>query len=373
MDRRKFIETGIGLGALAIAEGALGRGFAQGGIGGSLKAAGAGCGINVGACVNRSKLQSLPGFQQFFIANFNLLTPEGEMKFGPIHPQPTQYNFTDADWLVGFCQSNRIGVHGHNLCANSGNPDWLKSTLTPGNAEQILVQHIQTVAGRYAGKIDSWDVVNEPIGVWFNRPDGLYDGPWTQALGPRYLDIAFHATADTDPAAQRVLNVHHVEHADKDSDRARAATLNLVEAMLKRGVPIQAVGIESHIAAGKPWDPRVTGTFINNMRQLGVQILITELDVLDSQVQGDIATRDKAVADFYANYLTTVIPAGHVQKVIFWSPTDKNNWMEYMKSNPLFTRNDNDQTHRPGLLDVSGNPKAAYSAVSWALQNGCHR
>lgn len=371
MNRRKFIHTGLGVVALEAMRG-LSKANAQAATI-TPRQAGAQCGVKVGAAISRGKLQNAPGFKPLFLANFNLLTPEGELKWGAVHPAAETYNFTDADWLLAFCQQNGIGMRGHNLCWNTANPAWVNATVNASNARQILEQHIQTVAGRYAGKIDSWDVVNEPIGVWFNRPDGLYTGPWLNALGPEYIDVAFQKTAQVDPNALRVLNIHNVDHADKDSERTRQASLNLVSQLKSRNVPIQAVGLESHLDAGRPWDPDVTRKFIGALRGYGVQVFITELDVNDTMVNGDIPTRDKAVADLYYNYILTVMREAHSDRLVFWTLSDKANWMDYLSTAPRWQRKDGTTKHRPGLVDENLQPKVDYSAVVDALQKVCHQ
>jgi endo-1,4-beta-xylanase len=370
MNRRKFINLGLGAAALEI-----GRGFTQANAQVATmtpKQAGGQCGIKVGSAIAKVQLDKIPGLKGLFAKNFNLLTPNGELKWYAVHPAPDTYNFADADYLSLYCQQNGIGLRGHNLCWNTGNPPWVTNTVNASNARQILEQHIQTVAGHFVGKINSWDVVNEPIGIWFNRPDGLYTGPWLNALGPEYIDIAFQKTKEVDPVPLRVLNIHNVDHADGDSDKARQAAINLVRNLMSRKVPIQAVGLESHLDAGRPWDPEVTKRFVATLAGFGLEVFITELDVNDTRVAGDARTRDKAVADLYYNYLLTVLKATHSDRLVFWSFTDKSNWMDYVKGSPRWVRADGDPHHRPGLFDENMQPKMAYSAVVDAIQQACH-
>ena len=44
---------------------------------------------------------------------FNQLEPENAMKFGPVHPGPTTYDFDPADALVNFAKANNMAVRGH--------------------------------------------------------------------------------------------------------------------------------------------------------------------------------------------------------------------------------------------------------------------
>ena len=196
-------------------------------------------------------------------------------------------------------------------CAGMQRTHGDSGALTPANAQQILTSHISTVMKRYTGKITSYDVVNEPIATWLGRPDGLYTGPWLTALGPDYIEIAFHAALDADPSALRVLNTAHVEQKGKGDDLARSKTLDLVRDLVKRGVPIQAVGLESHLyGAVNSGTDKNRDAFIAGLRDLGLKILITELDVNDTEISGSAATRDQAIATCYSDYLRSILPAG---------------------------------------------------------------
>ena len=369
MKRRHFLLSSLRLAALAALRPVAGR-MAFAAKPDSLKALGAPCGLKIGVQAEKGPLQN-PSFAQSITTNFNLLTPGNELKWPRIRPTPDTYNFADGDWMVNFAQKNGMLVHGHNLCWNAptANPAWFSSTLTRQNARQYLTDHITRVMTHYKGQIDSWDVVNEPIVPWSKRPDGLYPGIWVDLLGPEYIDIAFHAAAAADSNALRVLNIYDVEQGIADHDKGRANNLQLLQQCLQRGVPIQAIGIESHLDASQPQGGESLTRFLQQVRALGLKVLITELDVNDSQIQGDVPSRDAAVAKYYADYLANVVSAGKVNQLIFWSATDKGNWLNSMKA-PAFQRADG-SLHRPGLLDTNLMQKPAYHAVAAAISNIC--
>lgn len=373
MDRRRFVKTVLSFGATTAISSAVGPGIYRVKAGQqppSLKQLGAPCGLRIGSAISQAQLQEFPGFSSFFTSNFNLLTPTNEMKWTALHPAPDRYDFGAADLIVNFAQTNGIAIHGHNLCWNTENPAWVARALTKSNAKNILRDHIQTVMTRYKGKMDSWDVVNEPIGTWFNRPDGLYVGPWVDALGPEYIEAAFSMAAEVDSKPLRILNVHNVEHGDPDSGRTRQATVNLVTRLVNNHVPIQAVGIESHLDAWRPIDTTALTTFVKTLRDLGLQALVTEFDVNDAKIAGGIATRDQAVANCYRQYISAFYAAaGTPNRLILWSPTDRSNWMNYIHGIPRWQRDDGDRTHRPGILDENMNPKPSFFALASAIQS----
>jgi len=327
----------------------------------------ASCGGLIGTQAERRVLDQNSALSAYIRENVSILTPGNDMKWSVLRPSADSFQFGNADWVVNFCQKNGIAVHGHNLAWNSENPSWLNAPMGRAQGIELLTKHIQTVVGRYRGKIDSWDVVNEPVAVWNNRPDGLRNGPWISSIGPDYIDIAFHATAQTDPGALRVLNLNHVEQAEKDIQLSRQKVLELLRGMLSRRVPVQAVGLESHLSLGKT-DKGPLLAFLNAIKQMGLQVLITELDITDNSAPGDFAQRDAAVAAEYADYLSFMIANVNPKRIIFWSLNDRGNWLDQM---PSLRRSDN-LTHRPGLLDPDLVPKAAFTSVIQALQ-GCRK
>jgi endo-1,4-beta-xylanase len=316
-------------------------------------------GVRLGAQAGYGDLQN-PQLAEFLTKNFNTLTAGNELK----------YNFTRADWIVDFAERNQMYFRGHNLCWNHWLPGWAASTLTRGNAERYLVEHIATVAGRYKGRIDSWDVVNEPLGTW-RTAAGLSARPWLDLIGPEYLDVAFHATAEADPGALRVLNFDRLEQSCTATDDDRRQALQMIEGMLRRGVPIQAVGFESHLMAWDSVENASQDRLIQSIRDLGLPILFTELEVNDTRIVdrrfgGGFSRRDHAVASTYFDYLTQMVPKAGCEQVIFWTPWDGSDWLDGLHGRD-FERADG-RSHRPGLVDAKMQWKPAYYSVARALQ-----
>ena len=103
-------------------------------------------------------------FQSILAAEFNSITPENDMKWAEIHPEPDVYDFSGADAVVAFAKANNQEVRGHTLLWHSQNPQWVidaAPTWTCEEARDVLEDHVRTVVGRYAGDIYEWDVANE--------------------------------------------------------------------------------------------------------------------------------------------------------------------------------------------------------------------
>jgi len=359
MNRRMFLRNA----ATAAAALSMGRLYAQP-AGRSLKSL-VRSGVRIGAQATWADLQE-PSFVAFVVENFNTLTAGQELKWSSyLRPTPTSYNFTRADSMVEFAQRHGMHFHGHNLCWNHWLPSWVNSTLTRANAAHYLIDHIKTVVKRYAGKVDSWDVVNEPLGTWRNAQTGQPPRPWIDLIGPTYLDIAFHAAAEADPHALRVLNFDGLEQSTWGVS-ARQEALTLLQGLMQRKVPVQAIGLESHLNATDPMENESEDRFIQAVRSLGLKILITELDINDTRVTGSFDKRDDAVARAYSDYLLRMVPRTGTEQVIFWTPWDGSDWLDTVHGT-AFDRADG-RLHRPGLIDSEMNRKPAFHAVADALR-----
>jgi endo-1,4-beta-xylanase len=218
----------------------------------SLRAHAEARGLLVGCAVVPERLNNEPQYAGVVAAQANLLVAENAMKWRALRPAADKYNFAGADAILAFAAAHGQKVRGHNLCWHESIPDWFAGTVTKDNARRILTEHIRTVAGRYAGKLQSWDVVNEAIDPKSGLPDAMRKSPWLELVGPDYLDVAFRAAREADSTALLTYNDYGIETDALDETEKRAAVLALVRGMKKRGVPIDAVGVQSHLGAANP-------------------------------------------------------------------------------------------------------------------------
>jgi endo-1,4-beta-xylanase len=335
-----------------------------------LAALGAACGMKVGIQCGSGRFAQ-PVLGPFLRSNFNLFT--APLKWTSLRPAPDKYDFTEADRQFVDAKTYGIAVHGHNLCWNTSNPSWFDAVLNTRNARDFLEDHIKTVAGRFRGKVDSWDVVNEPIATWNKRSDALRTGPWLNLIGPEYIDVAFHATQAADPAALRTLNLNGCEDQTSAGEATRAASLGLVKTLLQRGVPLQAVALEAHIDA--PWTRNRTGyvSFLRAVRDLGVEVYVTELDVNDTAVAGSDAEVEAAVAQAYRDYLEDVLGAGSMKRLIFWSMSDRFDWYGDLAATQPRWRRPDGRPHHLGLTDTNFAVNPAYASVREVIAGNAAR
>ncbi len=289
-------------------------------------------------------------------------------------PSLETFDFTDSDYFVRFASKNKMLVRGHPLVWHEALPTWLSSTLNSGNAEQILARHIQTTVSRYAGKMHSWDVVNEAIDVGKDRAagepgaSGLRQSPWLEFLGMDYIDLAFRLAAKADAKAKLVYNEYGVEYDRPEDEAKRQAVLNLLQRLKSKGTPIYALGIQSHLLGDLDnYHLDKFREFINNVASLGLKIMITEMDVSDDKLSQDIKQRDRIIAGAYEDYLSIVLAQKAVVSVTTWGLSDRYTWLSWKRPRP-------DKSHvRPLPFDRDMKPKLAWNAIARAFDRAPKR
>jgi endo-1,4-beta-xylanase len=301
-----------------------------------------------------------------------IVVAENAMKWGALRPSAEGFNFDQADALVAFAESNRMKIRGHNLVWHQNNPKWLEAMATEANARELLVTHIETVAGRYAGRMHSWDVVNEAIRVEDGRADGLRNSVWLRLIGEEYIELAFKTAREADPQALLTYNEYGIEAETREGEQKREAVIEMLRRMVARRVPLDAVGVQSHIAAaatvaagGNKSAASQVGAglmrFIAAVRELGLQVFITEMDVNDRALAADGPGRDAAVATAYRQYLELVLGDAAVKAVLTWGITDRYTWLDHEEGRA------DGKAERPLLFDAAGKAKAAFFAVREAF------
>jgi endo-1,4-beta-xylanase len=289
------------------------------------------------------------------IANtFSMIADGNDLKFAKhLRPAPDAYDFSYADRAVSWAEQHGLLFRGHCLIWWNALPDWFNPYVTPANAKQVMTDHISTVVKHYAGRVYSWDVVNECI-YHDNRPDGLRRKPWLDLIGPDYIDIAFQTAHAADPRARLLLNECFIEHATPAEVGRREALLGLATRLKRANIPITGIGVQGHLRGTTPLDKPGMTTFLKKIRDLGLEIMVTELDVDDTEVPAPDV--DRTVASKYGEFLDLMMP--YVKVVTF----------EQLRDDPALPKRPDGLPHRPNLFDASYQPTPAYRAVLGSLQ-----
>jgi endo-1,4-beta-xylanase len=318
-------------------------------------------GLYFGTAVSDSQLKR-PDFTPLLLDQCSILVAENQMKWRATHPEQGRFDFTQADFFMDFAESHHIPARGHNLCWHEHNPPWLDAAITQQNAVSLLTTHIQTVVGRYKGRIYSWDVLNEAIDPSHKNPQGLRNSLWLQNIGEDYVELAFRTAAKADPSAVLTYNDYDIETDTTTQQAKREAVLAMLQRLIKKGVPIQALGVQSHLRTNEG-TPTWSGLnkFLLEIEKLNLQVFVTELDVDDSLMLADIPERDRQVAELYRSYLENILRHNSVKAVLTWCLSDRDSWLQNFRP-----RKDG-LPQRPLPFDAQLNPKPAFFALRDSL------
>ncbi len=331
--------------------------------------------FRIGAALNRAQIEGQDARGSALVVDqFDSVTPEDILKWEQVHPQLKAYDFAAADRYVAFGEKHHMFIVGHVLVWHNQTPNWVFQDKKgrPATRKALLKrmrEHIRKVVGRYKGRINGWDVVNEAI-----ADDGtLRQTPWLKIIGEDYIEKAFQYAHEADPKAELYYNDYSVENEAK-----REGVVRLVSRLKAEGVPITGVGVQGHDTLDWPTLEQENAT-ITALADLGVRVMITELDVdvlpfPTPEQAGDASVRldlqpgmnpytdglpeavQQAQAKRYADLFGVFLKHRNaLTRVTFWGVTDADSWRNNF---PVRGR-----TNYPLLFDRQGQPKPAFAAV----------
>jgi endo-1,4-beta-xylanase len=329
----------------------------------------------IGAAINAEQItgQDAQG-DAIITSQFDSISPENCLKWEIVHPEPGKYDFTLADQYVSFGEKHHMFILGHNLVWHNQVPAWVfhddkGNLLTRDALLARMKDHIDTVVGRYKGRIQTWDVVNEAL----NEDGTLRQSLWYKIIGPDYIAKAFEYAHEADPQAQLNYNDYNLETPAK-----LQGVIRLVKQLQAERIPISTVGTQEHDSLTSPTVDQVDAT-LTALAQLGVKVAVSELDIdvlppamhqqtadvsvniaenpklnpwpngLPADVQQQLSKR---YADLFGVFLKH---RDIINRVTLWGVTDAQSWKNDWPAKG--------RTDYPLLFDRAGKPKPAYFAV----------
>ena len=324
------------------------------------------------------RISSRPDDWGLLTRQFAIVTPENCMKPAQIQPREGEFDFSAADQFVDFATRHHLQIVGHCLvwAKDDRTPAWFYQNGDQPAGRELLLQrmkhHIDTVIGRYRGRITTWDVVNEALG---DSGEELRSSGWTKACGDEFIVRAFEYAHAADPQAMLIYNDYNNELPGK-----REKMIRLIKSLQERHVPVQAIGLQGHYELDKIPLKDLEETLIA-MRKLGMKVVVSELDI-------DVVTRGKwwAEGGKYRDELAHYDPfhdacppeilqrqatqyaqlfslfaqySDVIQRVSFWNLHDGQSWLNYFPWR---------RVNYPLLFDRQRKPKPAFEAVIAALR-----
>ncbi|WP_294092818.1 endo-1,4-beta-xylanase [Sphingomonas sp.] len=313
-----------------------------------------------------------PAYAALLERDCGILVPENEFKWQATRPDAKTFNVERFADMLAYAESKGMPVRGHTLLWHKTErfPQWLNDYdfgATPAKeAERILTQHVKTMCKLYGARLYSFDVVNETI----DEQTGLQRGSsLSRAYGgaDAMCDHAFHVAREHAPGAQLVYNDYM---SWEGGEKHRAGVLRLLEGFRKRGVPCDALGLQSHIwvsgdhSVAQQVKDQEKGwrDFLDAVTGMGYTLEITELDINDKRLPTDIKARDAKIADYMRAYLDVTLSYRQLRDVLVWGMCDKYGWL-----NGFSPRADKSY-QRATPYDEHFQPKPIYTAIRQAFE-----
>lgn len=292
--------------------------------------------LRIGAAVRADALESDATYRRLATEEFSSLTPDAELKWKQIEPEPYEYNFEPADRIVELAEANDQEIRGHNLFwgQRKRTPDHVNAIRDPDSLRAAMRLHAEIVLSRYRGRIQRYDVVNEPfVYDTVERADSIYQ----EVLGDEWIVLAFELAHEVDPDAELWINMTGASRVDGKHE----AQLALVRDLLDAGAPLHGVGLETHIGIDG-WSAAQYAGYVADYEALGVEVALTEVDY---PAFGKVASDDET-ARIYGEMVALCAESEACVEVTFWSWHDA-----YLNTDRL------DPQATPGLFDSDGERK----------------
>lgn len=305
---------------------------------------------------------------------FNSIVNENCLKHEEVHPNQEEYSFEDGDNFVTLGEKNNMFIVGHTLVWHSQAAPWLfvDNANNPVSRDTLINRmkhHIYTVAGRYKGRINGWDVVNEAI----SDTKGLRKSQWLDIIGEDFITLAFQFAHEADPKAELYYNDYNLYDPRKRED-----AITLIKSLQAAGCKVDGIGMQGHYGLDSP-DLKELENSIIAFSELGIKVMITELDVsvlpfpggdLTAEISkkyqssseynpytdGLPESMEKKLSERYEDIFRILLKhSDKISRVTFWGANNGNSW----KNNwPITGRTD-----YPLLFDRNNNMVPAGKAV----------
>jgi len=293
----------------------------------------------------------------------NVVTAGNAMKPDALQPTKGNFTFDAADEMVNKVLAEGMLMHGHTLVWHSQSPDWLNkdangNPLSREEALENMRTHIKTVVEHFGNRVISWDVVNEAMNDNPTNPTdwraALRKSPWYYAVGDDYVEQAFLAAREVlDDHPDWDIKLYYNDYNDDNQNKATAIysmvkELNDKYAETHPGKKlIDGIGMQAHYNLST--NPENVKLSLEKFASLGVEVSVTELDIMAGSNRQLTEEQEKAQAYLYAQLFKIYKEhADKITRVTFWGMDDGTSW-----------RSDNS----PLLFDKNLKAKAAYYAV----------
>jgi endo-1,4-beta-xylanase len=308
--------------------------------------------------------------------HFNSITAENDMKWSNIQERQGEFDFDAADRFVALGEENNTFIVGHALIWHNQTPDWVFQDESGKlrNRETVLEymrNHILTVVDRYKGRVHGWDVVNEAL----DENGQLRKSRWLKIIGEDYIQKAFEYAHEADPHAELYYNDYSLVNPLK-----RDGVVRIIRNLQSKNIKVHGIGMQGHWSLDYPHTLEDIEASVLAFSKLGVDVMITELDVSvlpppDDQRGADVSRSyefkseynpyphelpqpiQEKLADRYSEFFKIFYKhRDKISRVTIWGIHDGQSWLNDW---PIKGR-----TNYPLLFDREYKKKPAFYAVA---------
>jgi len=297
-------------------------------------------GVHLGAAVDAEGFADAE-YTTLLVDHVNTVSTRDEVSMAVVQPEQGVFDFGPADAIVDFAVEHDMVVRGHDLI-DQNVPAWVAGgTWTADSLGEVLRDQVTTVVGHFTernpGVVIQWDVVGDAF-----LPDGTPRPTiWQQVIGDEYLRIAFDAARAADPEAQLFYDDFYDDLAVTQDAVASGVTIvgganadrttcdqvpkcvgirDRIAALLADGVPIDGVGIRSHLFSPDPADLTQLTAWVSD---LGLDWAITEFDVPLPVTEIASPESLEFQAMQYGSVLASCVDASNCDTFVVWGITDR--------------------------------------------------
>lgn len=262
------------------------------------------------------------------IRGCQLLVPEYHGQWSAVEWRRGNPWYGNYDAICDFADKHGQQVRGHSLIWEQMTPDWARCEMLHGKDWATIERHFATLLPRYSGRIREWIVVNEMIDTE-HGDRGFRRTTFQRAYGNDYVRRALETAHVLDPQAKLMINDYSLCYDNPVDEARRTQMLRLVERIKASGTPLDMVGLQGHLELrkGRISQPKVA-RFIQDLSAMGVEVAITELDVLEDDLDRPVAERDARVAEAAQDLLDVVADQTAVGSVVTWGLSDTQSWLQ---------------------------------------------
>jgi endo-1,4-beta-xylanase len=326
-----------------------------------------------GTAVRIEAVVGNPDFHDLLVRECEQFTPEIALKWAAVERSPGSFNFTSMDALTNFALANKKRLCGHTLVWHKSVPQWAPSLLLEKDGWKYMQRYFQAALSRYGHAIAQWDVINEPIETGY-RMDGLRNSLFLQAFGVDYIARALWEARQLAPQAKLMINEFGLEYDLRVEHDRRYHFVKLLERLKGAGVPLDGVGLQAHLDLSKgTLSADVLGRFLKEIADLGLFIVISELDVKEHEYILPVEQRDGRVADEAKRYLDIALGQPAVRGLTTWGLSDRHSWLQVTQDDlaryPNAWKDGSTPGPNRGLpFDYALRPKPMYRAIAEAAR-----